>query len=364
MGKRKICLFPPGLGGGGLERVFLNLAAGFIDAGMMVDLVVVNKKGSLIDQIHPLVNVVSLNSQRMLTTLPALCQYLTKEAPDVALTGLSPTHAMMSVAKGITGVKTRLFGSIHSTYPFDGEPTLKLILQQKIELASYAGAEKIIMVSHGVSKVLIENRNIPFEKVAVIYNPVLAKDFNDLMNQEIDHPFFASGQPPVILSVGRLTKAKDYETLIKAFALVLPQKAVRLIILGEGDERSVLEDLIRRYQLMNEVSLPGFVRNPYPYMKKSRLFVLSSSWEGFGNVLVEALACGCQVISTNCHSGPSEILRNGQYGKLIPVGDVEIMADAILESLQTDFVTVIDPFWLNQFHIQPVIQQYLEVFGF
>lgn len=360
----KICLFPSGLSGGGRERVFVNLAAGFVASGLAVDMVVARKEGRLLAQIHPQVNVVSCNARRMLTILPALCQYLRTAEPDVALTGGSPTHTMMSLARLVTRARTRLFASVHSTKPYsDDKPTAKRVLQERMELASYATADKIIVVSRGVYDDMIQNKGVPPKKLEVIYNPVLTEDFNDLASENVTHPFFAAGQPPVILGVGRLTTAKDFGTLIKAFALAIKKLPMKLIILGEGEERRALEELIAQQQRVGDISLPGFVENPYPYMRGARLFVSSSSWEGFSNVLVEALACGCQIVSTDCQSGPAEVLANGKYGTLVPVGDPAMMANAIVEALQEHRTGNVDPAWLRQFRLQPVARRYLEVFG-
>jgi len=135
------------------------------------------------------------------------------------------------------------------------------------------------------------------------------------------------------LSIGRLTKAKNYSTLIEAFAKVRQQRDVRLAILGNGEERPSLEGLVRRLGLENDVWLPGFVDPPYPYLARASVFVQSSIWEGFPTVIVEALAFGVPVVSTDCPSGPREILENGRFGELVPVGDVEALADAIRRAL-------------------------------
>jgi glycosyltransferase involved in cell wall biosynthesis len=151
--------------------------------------------------------------------------------------------------------------------------------------------------------------------------------------QPVSHPWFEQNRLPVILAVGRLTKAKDYPTLFRAFSLVRQVRPAKLLILGEGEERSNLERLAIELGIQNDVSMPGFVDNPFAFMAKASVFVLSSAWEGFGNVLVEALACGCPVVATDCRSGPREILDNGRYGRLVPVGDHEALAKAILETL-------------------------------
>ena len=166
----------------------------------------------------------------------------------------------------------------------------------------------------------------------------------------------------MILGVGRLTQAKDFPTLIRAFALVRKKRAARLMILGEGEERPKLEALVRELGLEREVTLPGFVDNPYKYMKRAAVFVLSSKWEGFGNVLVEAMALGTPVVSTDCPSGPAEILENGRWGRLVPVGDVYALAEAIIETLDEEH----HPDVANRakdFAVELAVEKYINVLG-
>jgi glycosyltransferase involved in cell wall biosynthesis len=154
-----------------------------------------------------------------------------------------------------------------------------------------------------------------------------------LASEKLDHRWFEDNEDPVILGVGRLNEQKDFQTLLRAFANVLKKRHAYLVILGEGEERSSLEVLSEELNVAHRVHMPGFVRNPYKYMARSDVFVLSSKFEGFGNVIVEAMACGCPVVSTNCRSGPTEILENGKWGRLVPVEDPLRMSNAINESI-------------------------------
>jgi glycosyltransferase involved in cell wall biosynthesis len=194
----------------------------------------------------------------------------------------------------------------------------------------------------------------------VIHNPVVTPGLLAQATARLDHPWFAPGQPPVILSAGRLTRQKDHETLVRGFALLRERTPARLIILGEGEERGNLERLTGQLSLRADVQLPGFTLNPFAYMARARLFVLSSRWEGFGNVLAEAMACGAPVVSTDCPSGPAEILQNGVFGRLSPVGDAPALASAMLEALTLPP----DPDLLKtralQFAPDHAVQQYLD----
>jgi glycosyltransferase involved in cell wall biosynthesis len=172
------------------------------------------------------------------------------------------------------------------------------------------------------------------ERVHVVYNPVVTDDIFDLARESVAHPWLAAKELPVILGVGRLEAQKDFTTLIHAFAIVRRERPCRLLILGEGNERPLLEATVHEVGLSTDVQLLGFVENPYAVMARSDVFVLSSRWEGFGNVLVEAMATGCSLVATDCPSGPREILQDGRLGPLVPPGDPAAMAAAILHSLQ------------------------------
>ena len=188
-------------------------------------------------------------------------------------------------------------------------------------------------VSSGTADDLARTSKIPRERIQVIYNPVITPATVALARQVPDHPWFAAGQPPVILGVGRLTWAKDFSTLIRAFAQVRQRRAAHLIILGEGEERSALTALAKELGVADDVALPGFRANALAFMAKSTLFVLSSVSEALPTVLIEALAVGARVLSTDCPSGPREILQHGRLGALVPVGDATAMSAAILDAL-------------------------------
>jgi glycosyltransferase involved in cell wall biosynthesis len=194
----------------------------------------------------------------------------------------------------------------------------------------------------------------------VIYNPVLTPELIKSTKEPLDHPWFAPGEPPVVLGAGRLVEQKDFPTLIRAFAQVRQVRPARLMILGSGREQKRLEALVRELNLEEDVALVGFVKNPSAYMAYSPVFVLSSAWEGFGNVIVEAMAVKTPVVSTDCQSGPAEILDNGKYGSLVPVGDTKAMAEAILSVLSGNSKRV-DLAWLDQFTQKSSTEKYLEI---
>jgi len=161
----------------------------------------------------------------------------------------------------------------------------------------------------------------------------VSDELYNLAKEPVEHPWFNNKEIPIIIAVGRLTKAKDYPTFLRAFSLICKKRKAHLVILGEGEERKNLENLIHKLNLPENVAFLGFQKNPYKYMQKASVFVLSSKREGFPNVIVEAMTCGVPVISTNCQSGPNEIIKNGENGILVPVGDEKALAEAILKVL-------------------------------
>ncbi len=362
---KKIAIFLPTLVGGGAERVMLNLADEFASRGCQVDFVLAQCEGAFMSQIPVSVNLVELNtshvkSGRSVRSLPALVRYLRQERPAAVLTGL---HANIIAvwAKKISGVPFRLILSEHNTttghrqtYPLWTKaifPTLKRWF--------YPMADKIIAVSYGVAEDL-QNGGIPREKITIVANPIITNQMVAKTSENLEHDWFAPGQPPVLLSVGRLTAQKDFPLLIKAFAEIHRTRPARLLILGDGSDRSILLSLVANLGVEKDVSLPGFVHNPYPYMKHAAVFVLSSQWEGLPTVLVEALYCGAPIVSTDCHSGPRQILKDGAYGRLVPVGDQKSLASAILQTLDSPRTYQPAECW-RPYEAGFVVEQYLNL---
>ena len=195
----------------------------------------------------------------------------------------------------------------------------------------FPAASKVVAISRGVAENVAAVVGVQADKITMIYNPTCAPDIGTLAEVEPEHPWFSDDGPPVVLGVGRLVSQKDFSTLIDAFRHVRANRPYRLVILGDGPLRSALEARIARFGLDDCVSLPGWVANPFAFMARAALFVLSSRHEGFGNVLVEALACGCPAVSTDCPAGPAEILEDPAL--LAPVGDAEALARVMQRAL-------------------------------
>jgi glycosyltransferase involved in cell wall biosynthesis len=206
----------------------------------------------------------------------------------------------------------------------------------------------------------MQTAGVPRERIAVIYNPIITPELQERVKIPLQHPWLESRRLPVVLAVGRLMPQKDFPTLIQAFAQVRRHHLARLLILGEGPDRLALEALVRELGLEQDISLPGFVANPYPYMARAALFVLSSRWEGLPGVLIEAMYCGVPLIATNCPSGPQEILKDGQYGQLVPVGNVAALTHAIEMALTGKVPRPPQESW-RPFELQTIVNQYLQI---
>jgi len=366
MSKKRIAIFLPGLYDGGAERVMLNLAAGLLRHGCSVDLVLVQAEGPYMNEIPSSVRLVELNkkhlsSQRTIFSLPSLVRYIRREKPDAMLSALNYANVIALLAKWISGVPFQLVISEQNTFSSEMAqfPSyLRWILIFLMKL-SYPKADRITTVSEGVAEDLAQVLSIKREKISVIYNPVISPEIKLKKEEALNDPWFGNNNPPVVLATGRLTKQKGFDILLQAFAQVRRQRLAHLLILGEGEDRQALLSLIKELNIEEDVRLPGFVKNPYPYMANASLFVLSSRFEGLPTVLVEALYCGTRLVATDCPSGPREILKNGLYGQLVPVDNVGSLSQAILTSLDQE-KTMPSPISWQAYDLDTVIDQYIE----
>lgn len=330
-----VALFVPSLRAGGAERVAINLAAGFAALGQPTDMVAVSAQGEFAEQIPQGVRLIDLKASRVLLSLPGLVAYLRRERPTALIAFMDHAAIIALCARRLSGSSTRIICTVHSTLTqaTGPSPTLRNRILPALLGSFYPSADAVVAVSHGVARDLSEVTGFPLKKISVIYNPVIDPTPSGAVDHRPSHPWLADGGSPVVLGVGRLTKAKDFGSLIRAFALVRQQRPARLLILGEGEERPVLEALVQTLGLGSDVALPGFVTGATASMARAAVFVLSSAWEGLPTVLIEALAAGAPVVATDCPSGPREILRGGELGRLVPPGNVEALAEGILGAL-------------------------------
>jgi glycosyltransferase involved in cell wall biosynthesis len=361
----RIAVFVFSLEGGGAERSMLTLVRAFLELGREVDLVVCRLKGAYVDSVPSQARLVVLESAGRLrarlsalfasrgwpgpvlraVVLPgksapeieftaSLKRYLRERRPDVLLSAM--TYANLAALWARNAVDPALPVAISE----------RLTLTQHCESAScqrkwrwrylpavvrqsYPSADAIVAVSNQVGEDLVAVTGLPRRAVKTIYNPVVDDLLRSQAAEPLSHPWFNPDEPPVIIGVGRLAEQKDFATLIRAFAHVRAKRSVRLLILGEGRQRDLLQDLAQQLNVQADLAMPGFVDNPFQYMARAAVLVQSSEYEGLPGVLIQALACGCPVVSTDCPGGAAEILEDGRYGPLVPVGDDKALAGAI-----------------------------------
>jgi glycosyltransferase involved in cell wall biosynthesis len=334
MSKKRIAFFLPNLAGGGAERVAVNLLQGMVKRDVPLDLVLANADGPYLSQVPKQVRLVNFSAGGVMKAVLPLVHYLKENRPIALLSHMNHTNVSAVLARELAGTKTRLVLVEHNTLSVSKSKLFRSKFVPPFMKLLYPRADVIVGVSQGVADDLECQMGFEPGKIRVVYNPVVDNEMIAQAKSPLDHPWFEKGNPPVFLAVGRLTEQKDFLTLIKAFALLRKQMLARLIILGEGESRSELEAMIKTLEISEDVSLPGFVQNPYAYMSNASAFVLSSRHEGLPTVLIEAMACGCPVISTDCPSGPKEILESGKYGSLVAIGNPVALADAMLKTLK------------------------------
>lgn len=331
------------LTGGGAERVMLTIARGLLDRGATVDVVVANaeekEEEEDADDVVPAgARVIDLDARRELFALPGLVRYLRAERPDSVLSTGTGVNLIAVWAKHLARVDTEVFvrGQVTLTADFGDPRRLEHRLLPFLVKHTYPAADVVIGNSEGVAADLASLTGLSVEDVRVVHNPTVTDEVFELAEEPVDLPWDVSEDVPVLVAAGRFVPQKDFATLLRAFARVADDRDVRLVLLGEGELREELLALARQLDVEDDVCLPGFVENPYAYMRRGDLFVLSSRWEGLPNVVIEALACGTQVVSTDCPSGPAEILRDGALGTLVPVEDATALAGGIRTELATD----------------------------
>lgn len=368
---KHIAFLAPNLNGGGLERVVVNLLKGMVKHNLKLDLVLTSATGPLLKDVPSEVRIIDLKTPLGLRLKSAtqvispLVNYLRQEKPDVVFSNLLTYNLVAVVAVALARVPTYLVLIEHLSLQEtkNRRRGFQFWLLPLLMRYLYPRADAVLAVSKRLARELEADLKMKSGTIKTIYNPVIDDNLLLKSQESIENPWFKDGEVPVVLGVGRLVDQKDFSTLIRAFAIVRKTRPARLVILGDGVEKKKLQSLISELGLEDDVALLGFVENPYAYMSKATVFALSSAWEGFGNVLVEAMAVGTPVVSTNCESGPEEILDNGKYGELVSVGDREAMAAAILRVLAGN-VKSVDPAWLEQFTLENATLKYLEFLGF
>ncbi len=331
----RIACFISNLDGGGAERVAVNLLQS-LPKGMQLDLILAEASGPYISQVPAQVRVIDLGVGRVSKAVVPLSRYLRAYRPDALLSHSTHANVAATAAKALSRTHTRLVLVEHNTFSAVDHGPSQNVRQRLLPIFTkvfYKGADEIVGVSTGVSRDLERSLGMPLNRVRTVYNPVVNNYLRAKSREPVEHPWFDE-ELPIFLAVGRLSEQKDFATLLRAFASLRRRVRARLIILGEGKDRAELECLRDTLGLSQDVAMPGFVLNPYAYMRGANALVLSSRWEGLPTVLIEAMACGCPVVATDCPSGSREILEDGRWGPLVPIGDADALAQAMLGVLQ------------------------------
>lgn len=358
----KIAIFIPSLEGGGAERVTVALANGLAKLGCSVDLVLGEKKGVYLQDIKSEVNVVDLKRPRVSRAVFPLSRYLRLKKPDVLVSALEHTNLSALLARILSGQKIKTCVTVHSSpvCALANQPSKKGRMVYLLGRLFYRFADVVVAVAAGVGKELIIKYGVSTNKLKVIYNPVFNEDTLKKALEKTNCNFFDFKNKRTVTAAGRLSKPKDYPTLLRAFSIVRQTKDVHLLILGEGPEREALEKLVKDLGLVGFVHMPGFCSNPYAYVKRSDLFVLSSAWEALPTALIEALALKMPIVATDCNYGPREILEDGKLGALVTVGDPVALAEAIVSTWGSKPSFNADV--LRKYTIDFAAKQYLDLF--
>ena len=325
---KHIAIFLPSLDGGGAEKVMLLLAERFVARGIRCDIVIAINKGALLDQVPSGVRIVKLGKNKAIHALFALRKYLNNQRPDALLATIFTANICALLASMITPIKlhTVICEANPSSLDLKSTSFAKTLLNHIAARASYRKATRIIAISRGVRNSLIEAKLADPSKITIIYNPI----------KHVPTPNEPARSPTdvILVACGRLESQKDYPTLLRAFARVHAVIDAKLWILGDGVLRQELEKQRNTLDLADCVSFKGFVHEPGRHMREASVFVHSARYEGFGLVLAEALSCGCPIVATDSPGGTREVLADGKFGTLVPVGDDAAMADAILQVLR------------------------------
>jgi glycosyltransferase involved in cell wall biosynthesis len=361
---KKISIIITDLRGGGTERLHIYLAKYWHELGYKVNFVLMEKKGELIDILPEGVEVVDLGVRRLRHVVWPLIRYINSVKPDIIIAAVWPLTSIAFMSWFLAGKPGRMYLSEHSHLSTSCKHEINTAkwLIKLIMRISYPFASGIVAVSAGVKSDLCKLARLHDSKVNVIYNPSAIGVSPHQESIAIRQQLWGVGFDNHILSVGALKEQKDHVTLIKAFSQLPASLNAKLTILGEGSIRLELEKLITQLGLVNKVAMPGFVLDPYTWFRSADLFVLSSRWEGFGNVIVEALECGVPVVSTDCQSGPAEILKNGLYGELVPIQNPNALAKAMAKSLNKTHDREALLFRASDFSVEKIANEYLDLF--
>lgn len=358
-----VTLFVPTLAGGGAERVMILIANELAASGEEVDLVTGNSSGPYIDLISQEVRLVDLKSSRLLFAIPQLAKYFFRTKPKTVLSALNHANTVVVALNSMLSRGTRVVISIHNSLEATGSSKGLNLSSKVVKLArrvTFLKADHVVTVSNGIRDQILETYHLNPERVTSIYNPLDYENISELAVEPVVNNWINQDSTPVVLGIGSLTEQKNFDLLIRSFKIARSSVPCRLVILGEGKLRPKLLALVNELGLEDDVLMPGFVSNPFSWLNKSKVFVLSSDWEGLPGVLLEALACGTQIVATDCKTGPNEILENGKWGSLVEVGNQDQLADAIVSAIR-EKSTIDTMVRARDFSIEKAVSSYRSV---
>lgn len=360
-----VAVFIPFSFGRGVERVNVTLALALAGRGIEVDVVVGRGDGPYFGELNGKARLVDLGVDRTVASLPGLARYLRRARPRAVLSAPDSGSIVALWARKLARVDSRIVVVTHAVLSKSltrKSGPYRRVFPHLVRW-TYARADAIVAVSNLVADDLAEVARLPRSQIQVIPNPVVHKGLLAQAGEPISHPWLVDRSVPVILSVGRLNEEKNYGDLIRAFARLRRDQRARLIILGDGAEREHLARLAGELGVGADIDLPGFVTNPYAYMARANLFALSSHYEALPTVVIEALACGCPVVAVDCPGGMREILQDGRYGRAVPTGNPELMAQAMFETLHEPPNAERPRQRAIEFHVDRIVERYQEVLG-
>lgn len=334
-----LSFFIPDLTVGGAEQVTVNIINGLSERGYNIELLVSKRKGNLQSRIGDGVSVVELSPSNtsvfgVAAHVVSLARYLRRKQPAALFSHLAHVSVVCLAVHRITGTDTAVIPTHHKSYRITTNRSLKDRIVQGLVPYLYPSAIRIIAVSEGVADDIAEHTSLDRWDISVLHNPVHVDEVRERSRQSIEHEWLDDESIGVVLFVGRIEDQKNLKAWLRAFKRIHERNPdTRAIIVGKGSRHKSVSEFAERLGIDHIVSMPGYVENPYAYMRKASVFMLSSRFEGLPTVLIESLACGCPVVATDCPSGPREILADGKYGTLAPVGDIDGLVDGVIETL-------------------------------
>ena len=366
MTRPKLAILVSFSGQGGVERMIANLCEVLVDAPIDLDILLIKARGPHVSRLPRNARVIPLRAQHSLTSIWEVARYLRRERPTALLAIKHRAILAALRAKQLARSQTPISGRLGTTVSaaLANKSARRRERWYRAMRQYYPRLHRLIAVSQGVADDVLDITDMPDAQITVVRNPTITPELLKAAEAPVNHPWLQSdSDTPVIMGVGRLTEQKDFSTLLSAFAHVQRQRAARLMILGDGNLREALLAQARELNIAEHVALPGFQANPWAWMSRASVFALSSRWEGSPNTLTEAMALGIPVVSTDCPSGPSELLTAGQIAPLVDMGDVEALAHALLSTLDNppDTAVLVDA--VRAYHRDVSAAAYLHTLG-